>query len=256
MHEEKIGRRFWEIDSLRGIAIVMMIIFHSFFNLYYLADHDIDINDGLLFLLARSTACIFILLVGVSLTLSHSKALMQDLTRNEITFKYIKRGLKTFLFGLMISIVTWIFIPEGFIVFGILHFIGLSIPLAYLFLRFKKVNLIAGSVLIILGFIIKSYRLESLWLLWLGLKPTGFYSVDYFPLLPWFGVVLFGIFVGKFLYPNGERNFDVPEFHERSMIRFTSFLGRHSLVMYLVHQPVIISMMFLFGLIDYPSLFP
>ncbi|MFO7991110.1 MAG: heparan-alpha-glucosaminide N-acetyltransferase [Thermoplasmata archaeon] len=250
MHERKHEKRFWEIDSFRGIAIVMMITFHSFFDLYYLADHDIDVGKGPLFILARSTATIFIFLVGLSLTLSHSKAVKKGLTRDEIVYKYLKRGLKIFSFGVLISAATWIFIPEGFVVFGILHFIGVSIPLAYLFLRFEKVNLITGSVFIILGFFIKNIKLESPWFLWLGLKPVGFYTVDYFPLLPWFGVILFGIYFGNLLYPNGKRTFDLPMWDDKISIKFISFLGKHSLILYIFHQPVIISLMLLSSIIE------
>ncbi len=232
-----------------------MIAFHSFFDLYYLAYYDIDVSSGPLFFLARSTALIFIFLVGLSLTLSHSKALKDGLSKGEMITRYVKRGTIIFSWGLSISIVTWIFIPDGVIVFGILHFIGISIPLAYFFLRFEKSNLLFGCALVVLGFIVKNFTSDTSWFLWLGVKPSGFYTVDYFPLLPWFGVVLFGIYFGKLLYPRGERKLDLPSWDRTLPVKIASFLGRHSLVLYLVHQPVIIGLMLLFGVIEFTSFF-
>lgn len=77
------------------------------------------------------------------------------------------------------------------------------------------------------------------WLLPFGIYPAGFTSVDYTPLFPWFGVVLIGIGIGNFLYTGGVRQFAVPRLPDLFSAPL-AFLGRHSLLIYLVHQPVII----------------
>ena len=79
------------------------------------------------------------------------------------------------------------------------------------------------------------------WLLWLGLKPFGFQSFDYFPMLPWFGVILLGVFAGNLLYPNGKRAFRFPNFPPNPLVRLLTFLGRHSLVIYFLHVPVLVA---------------
>ncbi|HIH26694.1 MAG TPA: DUF1624 domain-containing protein, partial [Methanoregulaceae archaeon] len=81
------------------------------------------------------------------------------------------------------------------------------------------------------------------WLLWLGIHPPTFYSVDYTPVFPWLGVVLIGVFFGNIIYPGGRQRWQpgVP-----APVKETAgFLGRHSLAIYLIHQPVILGVIFL-----------
>jgi len=103
------------------------------------------------------------MLVGISLSLSYSR--VQKLqTKKELQLKYIKRGLKIFGLGLVITLVSWIYLDEGFIVFGILHCIGISIILAIPFLRFRYLNLSLGFILILLGAILKNLTFDFNWL--------------------------------------------------------------------------------------------
>jgi uncharacterized membrane protein len=185
------------------------------------------------------------MLVGISLSLSYSR--VQKLqTKKELQLKYIKRGLKIFGLGLVITLVTWIYLDEGFIVFGILHCIGISIILAIPFLRFRYLNLSLGFILILLGAILKNLTFDFNWLVWLGFVPSSFYTIDYFPLLPWFGVVLVGIFIGNSLYPNFKRKFSLRNLDSFKVIRFFCLLGRHSLIIYFVHQPIMLTAFYLF----------
>lgn len=232
-------KRFWEIDFLRGVAIVMMIFFHAVFDLWYFG-YEFDIFGGTWFFLARITASIFIFLVGVSMTLSYSHC------KNPNLSKYLYRGLKIFSWGLLITLITWIFLDRGFILFGVLHFIGIAIILAYFFLRFRVLNLILGIIIILVGTYLQVLAFNFPWLLWLGFVPYDFYTIDYFPILPWFGLVLVGLFFGKIIYPHGKkriRNVD------NSLTRFFCLLGRRSLVIYLIHQPVLVAFIFLLELV-------
>lgn len=68
--------RLWEVDLIRGMAVVSMVIFHLAFDLNYLGILRIDLDSALWFYLARLTASLFLLLVGISLTLSHSRAVL------------------------------------------------------------------------------------------------------------------------------------------------------------------------------------
>jgi uncharacterized membrane protein len=83
----------------------------------------------------------------------------------------------------------------------------------------------------------------SPWLIWLGIPQIGRPMADWYPVLPWFGLVLLGITAGHSLYPSGVRRFALPDWSSAPVIRQLSFLGRHSLLIYLVHQPVLLAIL-------------
>jgi uncharacterized membrane protein len=231
--------RFWEIDFLRGIAVVMMIVFHFFYDLNFFSIYEIDLHSGYFPLVLYPIGATFLLLVGISLSLSYSR-IEDNENKKQLQLKFILRGSKIFGLGLLITLVTWIYLRDGFVVFGILHCIGLSIILAYPFLRFKIRNLIIGILLISVGIYLKTLTFDFGWVLWLGFRPSQFYTVDYFPILPWFGVVLIGIFVGNTLYPAHKRRFKLKDVSRIIFAKFFCYLGRHSLIIYCIHQPIII----------------
>lgn len=248
-----INGRFWEIDVIRGLAILMMVTYHLLFDLAYFGVFQLDLQSNFLLIFARATAFIFIFLVGVSLSLSYSRARNQEKTN--LFQKYFKRGVKIFILGLLITLATLLFIPQDFIVFGILHFIGIAIIFQYPFLNKKYLNLVLGIVYIILGFIITQCTVNYPWLLWLGLKPSVFITVDYFPLLPWLGVVSLGLFTGKILYKDYKRRYRLPDLSRNYLTRSFSYIGRHSLLIYLIHQPILILALYLLGVLDLGNLF-
>ncbi len=223
--------RFWEIDLLRGIAVLMMLLSNLVTDLDYFGFFQ---GNVFWWWLARVTATIFLILVGVSLYLSYARS-------GKGWGYYLRRGARIFSYGMVITLITWIFLEEGFIVFGVLHLIGVAIILGYLFLRSRWASLIAGGIFILLGMFLGGFRVGFPWLIWLGLRFPGFYFLDYFPLLPWFGVVLLGIFLGNVLYRDYRRRFSLGEL-TFSGGRFLSWLGRHSLVIYFLHQPVFLGM--------------
>jgi len=247
-----LKERFWEVDSLRGLAIVMMVMFHFVFDLSYFGIYSFNINSGFLWWFARITAFMFIFLVGVSLSLSYTRTTLLNNygTEKKLFLKYLKRGLKIFSYGLLITAATWIFLINGFIVFGILHFIGIAIILEYVVIKRKYLNLFLGLAFIAAGIYLMTFRFDFYSLLWLGFTPTNFYTVDYFPLLPWLGVVSLGIFLGNTLYENYVRRFKLPDLSNYSIIKLSDFLGRHSLLIYIIHQPVIIILLYLLGFIN------
>ena len=185
------------------------------------------------------------MLVGISLSLSYSRV-EEYKNKKQLRLKFILRGLKIFGLGLSITIVTWFYIQDGFVLFGVLHCIGLSIIIAYPFLRFKIRNLIIGILLVSVGVYLKTLTFNFGWLLWLGFKPSQFYTVDYFPILPWFGVVLIGIFIGNTLYPFNKRRFKIKDISQLKFVKFFCFLGRKSLIIYFLHQPILLLLIHLF----------
>jgi uncharacterized membrane protein len=246
--EKNSIERFWEIDFLRGIAIIMMVIYHLLYCLSYFSRYNINVYSGFWLYFARVTAITFLFLVGVSLVVSFTKAKKIYPERNILFKKYLSRGLKIFSWGLVITLVTWFFLGNNFILFGILHLIGISIILAYPFLKLTYENLFMGIMIIFLGTYLKNLIFNFYWLVWLGFRPAQFHSVDYFPLLPWFGVVLIGIFGGKIFYPNNSRKFQLTNLSSFSAIKIFCFLGKHSLFIYLIHLPLILALLYLFGM--------
>jgi len=234
-------KRFWEIDLLRGLAIIKMIIFNYSFALIYLGIYTF--KEGLMF--PGLAAAVFIFLVGLSLTISYGR--VKHKKPKEIYKKYFSRGLKIFGYGILITVITFLTFPEAFVIFGILHFIGISIILGQFFLKFKKLNLLLGLLIIFLGFYLLSFRFDFSWLLWLGFVPKNLYTFDYFPILPWFGVTLMGIFFGNILYKNGKRRFKIKDLSNLFIVKFLAFLGRKSLIIYLLHQPLLILFLLILG---------
>jgi uncharacterized membrane protein len=246
---EQLDGRFWEIDLLRGVAILMMIFYHVLYDLDRFGGLGIEIHTGFWRYFAFATASLFLLLVGVSLTLSYARA-SHTSSEQRLFPKYLNRGVRIFAWGLVITAVTWVLMRDGFVRWGILHLIGLSIILAFPLLKLRYGNLMLGSLLLLLGMLIRNLQVGSPWLLWLGFMPAQFTSVDYFPVLPWFGVVLIGVFVGNSLYPGYQRIFRLQDRSHRLPVRSLDLLGRHSLLIYLVHQPVLVVALFLVGAVD------
>src|ERR671916_809206 len=245
-------KRFWEIDVLRGIAVLGMVLFHFSYDLAYFAGlFDVGFfRSGLGLYVARFGGAAFIFLAGLSLTLSYQRAVNTRPSGWNLFRKYLGRGLWVFSFGVLITFFTWIFVPEDMIVFGILHLIGASIILAYPFLKLKLPNAVLGLGCVIVGLYLRDFDADHAYLAWLGVKPD-FFMLDYWPLFPWFGVMLLGIFAGNTLY--GERGRTTPGPGPKLPgIRPLTFLGRHSLLVYLLHQPILIATLILLGLVKIP----
>lgn len=247
-------KRCYEVDVFRGIAIVMMIVFHLLWDLDYFEILFIDLYHGFWKLFQVATATLFLLIVGTSVVLSsqHQSTFCQKIK------KTTKRSLKLLSMALLITLTTYFFMPESYIFFGILHLISVSIFLSIFFMPFFYINLLLGVILIILGYLLKTMTFNFSWLAWLGFQYEGLSTLDYYPLLPWFGVVLIGMFLGKYLYYNHSNRMysNKVHFHEENkhsgliiketrVYNILSYLGKHSLIVYLVHQPVLFGTIYL-----------
>jgi uncharacterized membrane protein len=244
--DERLKIRFWEVDFLRGWAIVLMVLFHSVYDLNYFRVYEVEISSGVWFYLARFTASLFLLLVGVSLVLSYSRAKLLG-EEDRFRFRLLKRSIWILSLAMGITLVTYFSIGKGFIVFGVLQLIGISLLLAYPFLRLHWQNFILGLLFIAVGLYLQTVNVEFSWLIWLGLAPQDFYSLDYVPIFPWFGVVLMGMGLGDLLYPGYRRRVILPDLTDSFFVKSLAFLGRNSLAIYLVHQPILIAILYLDG---------
>ena len=243
----RANRRFWDVDVARGIAIVMVVLYHLIYDLDNFAGYRIESTAGFWVVFADTSAFMFVFLVGLSLSISYARANQVGASRS-LFGKYVRRGLRIFGYGMLITVV-FLALGYGYVIFGILHLIGLSIILAYPFLRLRSANLIVGLSLIAVGIYMQfsSFTAEGaagIMLAPLGVSPEGLFMPDYRPLLPWFGVVLLGIFFGNVLYLSRRQKTlsTAPPYTSP-----VAFLGRHTLLIYLVHQPILIATLWILG---------
>jgi uncharacterized membrane protein len=237
------------VDAARGVAIAMMVVYHLMYDLDYFGGYDIEATSGFWARFADATAGTFLFLVGVSLAISYSRASAAGQDRS-LFGKYLLRGIRILAYGMALTVVFLVF-GMGVVAFGILHLIGVSIILAYPLLRYRYVNLFLGLSIIAVGVYIRIEGLssETSWLLPFGVVPENLVMPDYRPLLPWFGVVLLGLFAGNVVYGDGKR----PALFAGkapAAARPLLPLGRNSLFIYLIHQPILILLLAAFGVIE------
>jgi uncharacterized membrane protein len=239
--------RFWEVDAARGVAIIMMAVYHTTYDLDVLGGYDIQSTSGSWMLFADVTAGLFLFLVGVSLAISRART---SLTGWRLFGKYLARGLWVLAYGMILTGV-FLLLDMGVVAFGILHLIGVSIILAYPFLRLRLSNLLLGILIFAAGqyVLAQNFTSEGFWLLPFGVLPEGVMMPDYRPLLPWFGVVLIGLCFGNAVYAGSLRPAILAN-RAPLLARPLLPLGRNSLLIYLIHQPIIIALLALFGIID------
>jgi uncharacterized membrane protein len=227
-------QRLWQVDASRGLALTFMLVSNFVTDLQYFKGYSSFGNVWFAF--AQITAFMFIFIVGFSLVLSYNRAVKE----NKATFgKYLKRGLWIFGLGLLITFVSYLFIGADYIRWGVLSLIGTSIILTYPFLKAKPIwPAVLGLLFIIAGWIAWHMTVTTNLLLPIGFTTASFSSVDYFPLLPWFGVALLGIFFAKAFYSK------ISSFQtQKPKLKPLCWLGRHSLLIYLIHQPIFLALL-------------
>lgn len=241
------SNRFWEIDFIRGIAVVLMLFFHTVWDLASFDVILINISSFSWQLFGKSIGFIFIFILGLSLTLSQNKEAQNN---SNIWHKFLQRGSILLGLGLLISIVTYFIFDRQYVRFGILHLLGTSIILAYPLLRLSWWhNTIFGCALIVLGNYLLTLGVDYPWFIPFGLMPWDISMVDYYPIFPWFGAVLLGMAAGNLLYYRGDRQFRLEDYSKLFLVNWLAFLGRHSLFIYLIHQPIILFFFVLTGII-------
>ncbi len=236
----KKNNRYSLIDLLRGISIILMIAYHTVWDLVNIYDVKIKWFDSqTAAILQMYIRCSFILISGFCWAISN---------------KNLKRSIIVILSSLLISLVTLFFIPENAIIHGVLSLIGVgmlvTIPMDKLF---KRMPAVLGIVICAVMFVI-TYNTElgyfsignliewelprvlyaNVFTAFFGFQPKSFYSPDYVPFLPW----IFLFWIGYFIYRIFERQ-DILKYLKISVIKPIEFLGRHSLLIYLLHQPII-----------------
>lgn len=222
-------QRIWELDALRGLMIWGVVIIHLIFDLDYFLGIDV-IKNPILQACVDRCGFLFVVLSGVSVTLGR---------------RSVRRGLQVFGCGMLITAVTtgmyFLQMADRFIIiyFGVLHLLGVCM---LLWPAFKKLPVWALAVLgagfVALGIWFDTLHVDAAWLFPLGLRAYGFSSSDYFPVFPHLGWFLLGASLGRVLYK--EKASKLPLSLADSLpVRFFRFCGRHSIWIYLIHQPVL-----------------
>lgn len=218
--------RIWEIDFFRGIALLLMVAFHLIFDLTDFWGYNLDYMDGFWYYEGKLSAIMFTAIAGVSSTLG---------------VYHFRRGLVVFVWGTLITLATYLYNPQTYIRFGILHMLGSCM---ILFPFIKNISpgwlILAGTVAIASGQWTAQLTTPSSLLLPVGIIPADFTSLDYYPLLPWSGFFLYGAALGQVLYK--ERHSRLPQL---SWLQPLTALGRHSLAVYLIHQPLLLATLYI-----------
>ncbi len=224
------------LDALRGAAICAMIVYHFAFDLNWFGVLRADFNRDLGWLTFRAIiVSAFLLLVGVSLVLAQRDP--PDRWPNEAFWKRI--ALITGC-ALLVTLASYVTFRPTFITFGILHCIVVSSLLAWPLVRYPAAAAVIGVVVIAVGAQVQIAAFDSRWLNWVGLMTHKPATEDYVPLFPWFGVVCLGIGIGAWLVA---KNLSPLRPLSRVSPAWLSWLGRHSLIVYMVHQPILLGML-------------
>jgi uncharacterized membrane protein len=219
--------RHGEIDVLRAVAIVLMVLFHLVYDLTIFAGVRIDYQTPLWFLIGKTSALLFIFISGLCSGFSRFPE---------------RRGIKVLFYGMVITLVTYQFMKDDYVVFGILHFLGVAMILSGILCRLSSRALwgFAGFSAL-LGFWFQGQVVKTSLFLPLGLIYEGFSSIDYYPLFPYLAVTIVGILAYRGFYANRNK----PLFAFKLNSELIRWLSRNSLSIYLLHQPIIIIIVFI-----------
>ncbi|MDQ3008435.1 MAG: DUF1624 domain-containing protein [bacterium] len=236
--------RFNEIDILRGVAVIGMVLYHAAFDAYFIYGWPISIDSLPLVVLGKVAALLFITLAGMSSWLLFRKATLQKWSTLKYFTKVWQISTMLALGALLLTTATAFLFPIYTIWFGILHYMAVAKLLLSLICKIRVSPLVLVVILGALWWGFYGLRMEAWYLLPFGIRSSSFASLDYYPLLPWLAWSAFGVWLGQQLYPIAGEAHRV----HISASKATSFLtitGQNSYLIYLLHQPIIIALLWL-----------
>lgn len=225
-------QRYIELDLLRTVAILGMIAYHTAYDLQMFYGWNIDVFSSTWKIIQLATASLFLLLVGVTSSFSNRHPL--------------QRFLRIGSAALLVSVVTYVIDSETYVRFGVLHLISVAAILIPIIiwscgraigtsLSQSIVILMVSITLIAASPWIASFHSNTYLLLPIGITYSGFMTVDYFPLIPWFGIILIGNVLGLHW----------TQWMHKVEHSLFSWPGKHSLLLYLIHQPIIMGILWM-----------
>ena len=217
------------IDMARGIALAAMVVYHLVWDLSFLGLIDPTVRDSPLWTgFARVIAASFLTLAGIGLVLGHGRGIDRR--------KFVRRLAIVTGAALLVTLATFFIFPDAFVFFGILHAIALGSVLALPFLFLPVwLTLAAAGLVWLLPFLVRSPAFSAPSLIWLGLGDRMPNSTDFVPVFPWFGFVLLGVAATRLVDAS---RLALPEPNSKPG-RLLVQAGRNSLLVYLVHQPLL-----------------
>jgi uncharacterized membrane protein len=230
--------RIASLDLLRSCAVVSMIAYHLAWDMSVFAGIPILGRLGLAGdVWARATAATFLLLVGVGFALSWERLQHRAPSISMVIRKYGGRGLGVLACAMLVTLVTYVFDPQTYVRFGVLHCIGVGIILLPMFAKLGRWNIVIGCIVIISAFFPFIPLFPSI-------PYFRFPSIDYFPLIPWLGVMLLGYGLAPWIIRLAQ--------WADGRMRIASWMtwpGRRALLMYMVHQPILVSIVMLMKIV-------
>ncbi|MBQ6569038.1 MAG: DUF1624 domain-containing protein [Clostridia bacterium] len=244
----KNKNRIHLLDFLRGTAIFVMIVTHLIFDIAYLFDSKwAQVSFDFIEKYASIFSAIFVGVSGVCAALGRDPA---------------KRGATVFLYGCLVTVVTAVFMPDIIILNDVLILLGFCMLTYSVTEKFlKKIPKIAGIILFLFLFVISwnvgegyfgieglfkiqinPYFYEVDWLYPLGIHSDKFMSGNYYPIFPWIFLFMACSYIGRHIKEKG-----APDFAKVNFCPPINFLGRHSLIIYLLHQPIFFGILWVIG---------
>lgn len=225
------------LDVLRGVAILAMIVYHFFFDLelFDLGAFGVSEHWGWI-AFVRTIPAAFLMIAGISLYLAHRSAIHWRNFWWRIGYLVAA--------AILITVISYVIEPEAIIWFGILHSIAASSIIGLAFLRAPLWLLILVAALVLAGPLFATPLLNAPVLLWLGLGTEAPPSNDYNPLVPWFAFMLVGIAIARVLSPYAAKAAWARWTPHDVATRTLALAGRHSLLIYLLHQPILMTVLY------------
>ncbi len=233
-------KRIFIIDEIRGFCIICMVVYHALYDIQFIFNINLSFFNSIYMNTIRNIfAGTFIFISGISCNLSKNN---------------LKRGLICFCIGMLMTIATYIIIPQQLIIFGILHLLGICM-IIYHVLRniLKKLNYkimipILISLYILTFNIVRNYiGIKNIFsidipyyitkynlLFPFGIISEDFTSADYFPIIPWIFIFIIGTYIGLYFKSNKIN----PSFYKNN-IPLLSYIGKHTIWIYILHQPIL-----------------
>lgn len=229
----------WQlIDFVKGIAIVGVVIYHFFFIVYFLSLAPIHIGDWKLVVLAKLSAGTFIFLSGANVYLA---------TKTFHPKRFVKGLGVLALAALSITLATNTLVSYATVWFGILHFLVMA-RIVLLPITYYKTGILVSLIYLISLYVfvtfISTMIPSAIWLVF-GFPPSGFTSLDYYPIFPWIYLVYLGYIAMQYI----EKKEKVKKLDNKLQMYFLpgiALLGKHSLLIYLIHVPIILGLILFF----------
>lgn len=238
--EPRVGsRRIVAVDLARSLALLGMAVFHFTWDLEFFGyiDSGTTLQGGWA-IFARLVAGTFLFLAGVSLVLGHGQGIRWR--------SFLRRLAMVGAAAAAITLATFFAMREAFIFFGILHSIAVTSVLGLAFLRAPVWLTLSAAVAVwLLPEVFRSPAFDPRWLAWTGFAETAPRSFDFVPVFPWFATCLLGIAAAKAAQAAGLWD-RLRGGSPGPLLRAAAWPGRHSLAVYLLHQPVLIGLLWVY----------